>query len=436
MAHPKPRLGYLSAAPTVSTRWCARSAGPRAHILGVIDGFRAAGFEVRPWIAGDRLPPAVAGGGVQAGLARSAGLRLLGDAARLVLGQASARRAWRELGGHVDLVYERFATLQVLGRRFRRAGVPWILETQGLFWQETAVERPSVGLPALARAVELGAYRACDLLVAVSEPLRDLLVQECRVDPAKILVVPNAVDPARFDPDRVGPAPRPFGDVLTLVFAGGLIGWQALDELLHSLAELRAEGLDTGLLVVGDGPMAAPWRELAARLGLADRVLFRGPVPGDAVAAELARADLGYSGPRPTVSGAMYHSPLKLYEYMAAAKPVLAAAFPDARKLVEGRGTGLLFAPGARASLKAALRTAHGRRAHLPAMGRAARALVVAEHGWEARVRLLLPAALRLLVRAAACRETARSPGGRAGSGPGGSVGAAGAGATGGSPAC
>ena len=51
------RLGYLSAAPTVSTRPDAASAGPRAHILGVVNGFRALGWEVRPWIAGDRLPP-------------------------------------------------------------------------------------------------------------------------------------------------------------------------------------------------------------------------------------------------------------------------------------------------------------------------------------------------------------------------------------------
>ena len=69
-------LGYLSAAPTVSTRPGAASAGPRAHILGTINGFRAAGWEVRPYIAGDRLPPGVGNGRVQRLLER-VGFRVL-----------------------------------------------------------------------------------------------------------------------------------------------------------------------------------------------------------------------------------------------------------------------------------------------------------------------------------------------------------------------
>lgn len=388
------RLGYLSAAPTVSTRPDAASAGPRAHILGVVNGFRALGWEVRPWIAGDRLPPGVGGGGVQRLLERVPAARPAADLARLVLARRSAAAAWAELAGRVDWVYERFATMQVLGRRFRRAGIPWILETQGLFFYETRVERASVGWPALARRIELAAYRDCDVLVAVSEPLRELLVEQCAVAPDKILVVPNAVELERFAPAlnaTARPFPEPVPD-LTLAFAGGLIAWQALDLLLEAMAELRAEGLAVGLVVVGDGAMLQPWQEQARALGLGGLVRFTGRVAGSEVARQLAGCDLGYSGPRLMAIGSMYHSPIKLYEYMAQGLPVLAAGFADATRLVEGRGTGFLFAPGDRHDLKRVLRAAHAARGGLPAMGAAARRLVEAEHSWPARVRAMVPA--------------------------------------------
>jgi glycosyltransferase involved in cell wall biosynthesis len=384
------RLGYLSAAPTVSTRPAAASAGPRAHILGTINGFRNAGWTVKPYVVGDRLPPGVGSGGVQRLLERVPAARPLADLARLAMARHGAAKAWAELGGEVDWVYERFATMQVLGRPFQRAGIPWILETQGLFFYETRIERASVGWPALARRIETRAYRDCDVLIAISEPLKALLVERCGVDPAKILVVPNAVELDRFDPSLNG-RERFFAE-LTLGFVGGLIAWQGLDLLLEALATLRAEGIVIGLAVIGDGAMLAPWRERAAALGIADKVVFTGQVAGTEVGAMLARCDLGYSGPRVMAIGSMYHSPIKLYEYMAQGLPVLAASFDDARKLIAGRGTGFLFAPGDGADLRRTLHDVHAHQAQLSQMGAAARALVAAEHSWPARVRDMIPA--------------------------------------------
>ena len=385
-----PCLGYLSAAPTVSTRADAASAGPRAHVLGVINGFKAAGWEVAPYIKGDRVDPKLLQGGVQRRLEGAPLLRYAADAARILMAERSRSTAWRELGGRADWVYERFATMQVLGHRFKRAGVPWILETQGLFYYETKVERATVGLSALAERIEKRAYRACDVLIAISEPLKDLIVEQCGVDPAKVVVVPNAVELDRFDPALNG-VERPFEE-LTLGFVGGLIGWQALDVLLEAMAEIEAEdGLKTALVVVGDGAMRDPWTARARELGLADRVRFTGQVAGDQIKHAMAGFDLGYAGAKVMAIGQMYHSPIKLYEYMAQGLPIVAADYPDARGLVEGQGTGFLFEPGDKAMLKAVLRTAHERRADLPAMGARGRQLIEARHTWPARVAAMLP---------------------------------------------
>lgn len=108
----------------MSTRADAYSAGPRAHILGVINSFRSLGWEVDPFIVGDRLPMGASKGRLQSLLEQWPVMRVPGDAARLLLAYRNGKAAWTELGGRVDWVYERFATMQVFGRRFQKAGIP------------------------------------------------------------------------------------------------------------------------------------------------------------------------------------------------------------------------------------------------------------------------------------------------------------------------
>jgi len=383
---PSPRLGYLSAAPRVSTRPDAEASGPRAHVLGVIRAFETLGWEVHPFIAGDRVPARMTRGSESA-LAGSRARALAADVVRLGLGVVNSRRASLELIGQVDWVYERFAALQAIGWVFRRRGVPWILETQGPFYREARSERKSVVLGGLARRMELGAYRSCDALVCVSETLKELVVAEAGVDPQKVIVVPNGVDLERFDPEG-HPARRIFGEeAFTVGFVGSLIAWQAVDVLLRAAAQLRAEGLHIHVVVVGDGSARAEWEALAPALGIGDAVRFTGRVSGDDVPGYIAGFDLAYSGQVPLKVGGMYHSPLKLYEYMAMRTPVVASAFADARSLVEGKDTGYLFAGGDVADLAHTLRRAYAERASLRDKGRAAREEIERNHSWTARVR-------------------------------------------------
>jgi glycosyltransferase involved in cell wall biosynthesis len=380
----KLRIGYLSGAPRVSTRQDAESGGPRSHVRGVISAFRSLGYEVKPFIVGDQVPRQVArksGRAISATVAHA----LAADLGRLTFRLINARRAWRQLGGRVDWVYERFSACQALGMNFQRHGVPWILETNGPFYEEAKAERKSMVLTGLARRLELGAYRGCDVLVCVSPTLKDIVCAEAAIDNRKIVVVPNGVDSTVFDPQK-HPAKRVF-EGFTIGFVGGLLAWQGLDLLLHALAELYEEkGLPIHLVIVGDGLMRKSWMKLADDLKLAARVIFVGRVNGDEVPSYIAGFDLGYSGQVQLQSGSMYHSPLKIYEYMAMEKPVLASAFDDAKRIIDEQETGFLFAPGNKEDLKRALVTAYQARGRVAVLGRAARSQIVARHSWAARV--------------------------------------------------
>jgi glycosyltransferase involved in cell wall biosynthesis len=83
----------------------------------------------------------------------------------------------------------------------------------------------------------------------------------------------------------------------------------------------------------------------------------------------------------------MYHSPLKLYEYMAMAKPIVASAFEDAKRTLTEGETGFLFEPGQKEDLKRALRQAYRSRDQLDKMGDRARQMAIAHHSWIARMR-------------------------------------------------
>ena len=389
------RLGYLSAAPRVSTHPEAEASGPRAHVLGVMRAFQALEWEVLPFIVGDRVPPKWRGKGSEKAVSGSFLGTLAADLIRLILGTLNALKAWRELGGKVDWVYERFAALQSLGWIFQRQGVPWILETSGPFFYEAKFERKSVVLSSVARWMEIQAYRQCDVLVCVSEALKEIVVCEAKIPPEKVVLVPNGVDTEFFNPELYQPK-RLFAE-FTIGFVGTLTNWQGLDLLLYALKDLQAEGITLCSIVVGDGLMLEEWRALAQNLGVSTKVAFVGRVPRYQVPEYIAGFDVGYSGQIELQMGTMYHSPLKLYEYMAMGKPVIASAFEDAQRALRQNETGFLFPAGNLAELKQTLLSAYEARERLHEMGGKARAEVLAEHSWIARVEKMIEDVDRIL---------------------------------------
>ena len=227
-----PSLLYLSGAPRVSTRPEAELSGPRAHILGVIDAFRENGWQVEPYIVGDLVPADwIRGSGKK--LEASAVRRMAADAVRVAMGEWHARKAWQLLGGRCDWAYERFGAYQMLGRNFKRQGIPWIVETNAPLFLESKAERSSIAFSGWARRRELSVYRQADVLVTITGALKEIIMNVAEVPAEKIIVVPNGVDTSRFDPAKAVPRRTFQGPTIGLV--GGLYRWQALDLLMRRL---------------------------------------------------------------------------------------------------------------------------------------------------------------------------------------------------------
>lgn len=377
-------IGYLSGAPRVSTRPEAPAAGPRAHVLGTIDAYRKLGWEVKSYILGDELRPSVEDPGRRSSNMLGHFRGLAADGGRLLFRYGTPRLALQRIGTDVDYVYERFASMQSLGRVYQKRGIPWVLEANGPFFYEAKVERNSMVLTNLARSLEIKAYRQCDVLVCVSDELKRILIEECQIASEKIIVVPNGVDSVRFNPKRA--ERRRFSDQLTIGFVGSIQRWQGLDLLLTALAKVRAEGLIISAVVVGDGPEKIALEQLARDLGIADHTHFTGHVSWEEIPDYLAGFDLGYSGQITMEIGSMYHSPLKLYEYMAMGLPVVASRFSDASDLDKAGGHAFLFEPNSAENLADALRTAWTRQREFNAWKTPIRSAALKHFTWEVRV--------------------------------------------------
>lgn len=394
MSPAEKRLAYLSGAPRASTHPDAEASGARSHILGMLGAFEELGWTVERFIVGDRVPQTWMASGSQRAISKTFGRRLAADVMRIVLGLVNARRARKSFRGRVDLIYERFGAFQALGLDCRQDGTPWILETNGPLFYEAKVERKSLVLTAPARRMERAAYRRCDLLVCVSETLKQIIVESCGVSAEKVVVIPNGVDTAFFNPARYD-SRRLFAG-FTVGFVGNFYPWAGLDLLFEAVAELRQAGLAINIVIVGDGMMRQRWEEQVRKLGIAEHVAFTGRVPRPVAPSFIAGFDIGYSGQLALQLGQMYHSPLKIYEYMSMAKPAIASAFQDAQRVIHDGIDGFLFAPGSKESLKEAIRRAYDARGELKHIGAAARAEVLAHHSWTSRARSLLGAIDRM----------------------------------------
>jgi glycosyltransferase involved in cell wall biosynthesis len=247
--------------------------------------------------------------------------------------------------GAPALVYQRYG-LWSCGplEHAREQGWPSVLEVNAPLPEEQARHRRLTDHESAVRLTQR-AFRAADLVYAVSRPVADWVERLC--PGRQVPVVPNGVDPAAFP----APAGRTAGDVL--VFAGTFRPWHGVDLLVEAAGRMVRDPQDRGtsLLLVGDGPALPRAVERAVQLGVPVRAT--GAVAPDEVPALLAGADVGVA---PYPAGEHYFSPLKVAEYLAAGLATVAADVAGLSDHVAHGREALLVPPGDLAALTTALR--------------------------------------------------------------------------------
>lgn len=280
------------------------------------------------------------------------------------------------------LVYERYSPFAVAGGLVaRRFDVPHVLEVNSpLAWEGRTYRKQA--LTDAAEGLEYAAFRQASLVVAVSRELADLLV-DLGVEPERIAVVPNGVDMSLFPP-AAAPAPAS-SDRFVIGFVGSLKPWHGL-EVLGRAFELLSADPRYRLLIVGDGPERKRVRALAE--AYPGRVTHTAAVPHREVPRHLRAMDVAVA-PYPVLEN-FYFSPLKVLEYMAAGRPVVASRIGQVDALLEHGRTGMLVEPGDAGELARTIAHLAADEPLRMALGAAAAAEAHARHGWTERAREIL----------------------------------------------
>ncbi len=289
-----------------------------------------------------------------------------------------------------DAIYERYALHGTAGIALaRELGIPHLLEVNAPLSEEHTRHRGSAWAQTL-RAVERRILSGTDHVLAVSAPLRDWIVN-AGVDPARVSVLPNGVNIDRFAMSRDDTRTRLGLDGRAVVgFAGTLKAWHGTETLVRAIALLagqRGHEQAPRLLVVGDGPERERLERLVEQEGIGALVVFTGGVPHDAMPAMLAAMDVAVA-PYDALPS-FYFSPLKLFEYLAAGRAIVAAQIGQIDDVITEGETGLLYPPGDVAALANRLATLVDDPDRARGLGRAARRIAGQQHGWERNARAI-----------------------------------------------
>ncbi len=287
-----------------------------------------------------------------------------------------------------DAIYERHAILGLAGTRLaRELQGPHLLEVNAPLSDEHVEHRQGVFGQTL-RAMEHRTLAAATAVVAVSEPLREWIIGT-GVAPGKVVTLQNGVDLDVFatrgdhiPPTSLDPA-RP-----VIGFTGTLKPWHGVGTLVRAFARVAAgREIRPQLLIVGDGPLRAELELLAAALGVEEDVVFTGMVPHASIPTWLQAMDLAVV-PYDEMPGA-YFSPLKLFEYMAAARPIVAAGLPQVEDVLRDGDDALLYPAGDASALADRLSILLDDPAQANRLGRSARQRAERHHGWDRNARMV-----------------------------------------------
>lgn len=253
----------------------------------------------------------------------------------------------------------------------------FVFEVRDL-WPESAVAMGLVRnrkLLTLARWMSRFCERRADRVIALTEGIRDGLIAN-GVPASRITLITNGVDLDVTPPLDVEVALPEAAFVAMYVGAHGT--YSSLDTVLDAAALLRGR-TEVCVVLVGGGDQRDRLMARASELGLSN-VRFVGAVPKREVTAWLARADcclLPYQD-IPLFAGAL---PNKVFDYLGASRPIIAAAPPgELTRLVERVGCGLAIAPENAGAMAAAIERLAADRDAGRAMGAAGRAHALATY--------------------------------------------------------
>ncbi len=383
------RVAYLRANPWQESR----AGGSVAHTAGVLAGFTATGMDVM-YVGTTEFAPALRLG-LQTYIVPPRLGWLRNVLPFLSYSEVFGRRCRFFLAGHPpDFVYQRYSLMNFSGAEVANyLRCPFVLEYNGSeVWIARNWTTPLL-FEGLAERIERSNLRRADLVVVVSKALRDDVIAR-GVTAERVLVNPNAVDPAQFHPGMDGrPVRRHLGleGKLVVGFIGTFGPWHGAEVLARAVGPVTAQVAQAHFLFIGDGGGMPKVQEIIAANGVGARVTFAGLVPQEDAPSYLAACDILASPHVGNADGSpFFGSPTKLFEYMAMGKAIVASNLDQIGDVLSHGKTAWLVTPGDADDLAAGIVELARDSELRAALGKTARQEAVTKYTWKAHVEHIL----------------------------------------------
>lgn len=201
-------------------------------------------------------------------------------------------------------------------------------------------------LPLVPEWIERWNWKMSNAIITISDVLRDYLVDH-GVPPEKITVIPNGADPDAFKPlPKAQQLRSRFGipeHAVVIGWSGSLYGWSGLEKTLDVLKRILSFRQEVVLLFVGGGKNQEIVESTFPPEWIGKRVFLTGTVSYSEVPQYLNLMDVVLV-PYPKREF-WYPSSMKLFEYMACQKAIVASSVPQVDQVIQDHVNGLLYPP-------------------------------------------------------------------------------------------
>ena len=287
---------------------------------------------------------------------------------------------------NITLIYERYSLFMFASVWWaKRHNLPIVLEIN----DSCQVQRVrSLTFKKLAAKIEAWIFKNATGLVFISTRFKEV-AEQAYGEIANSVVSPNAADLDKFIIDETsGLALRSklgIENKVVLGYVGAFVHWHGIDWFVDLACQKLKETPDLVLLLVGDGVAFEGIKNRVIEAGVESQVILPGKVPHHEVSSFLSAMDLGI-----LPDSNDYGSPMKLFEFMAMGKGMIAPDFSPIAEVVQDNATSWLFpASNKQACIDKVFEIVNDRVAHQE-VGKNARSYIENERQWKHNAEQLL----------------------------------------------
>lgn len=247
---------------------------------------------------------------------------------------------------HYDFLYSRFCPLDffslVIAKKMGR--LKYIIELNGAVEEEQKIWGHSKWEIGFAKRLEKFCYRWADGIIVVAGGLRRYL-EERGTFRAKVVEIPNGVNPQIIEPLEKEMCRRRLGlnpEICYICFVGSMRRWHGIDIAIKAMKILVSLRSNINLLVVGEGKRKEEYQDLTNKLGLNCSVIFTGKVHYEEIKYFLGASDICIFPSRDIKRNRYGLAPLKVFDYMAAGRPIVTTNVRGLKELIQDNGVGLV----------------------------------------------------------------------------------------------